>query len=103
MELLKEIEKSFPRIEKLFTNETLLEFLETEYGDLGKYNFGLGTLIRLKLLRPDRVLYKVFVQNDYTDKEKMSMKMIIEFHGCVAAGYFVPKILSPASPRPGTI
>jgi hypothetical protein len=80
-----------------------LEFSQTQPEDLEKYNVGLGIMVRLKLLRPERVLYKVFVQNGFAVKEDMSMKILKEFHGCVTVGYFVPNILSPASPKPGTM
>jgi len=80
MELKKEIEKSFPKIEKLFIKEKILEFSRTLPDDLEKYNFGLGTMIRLKLLRPESVLYRKFVQNGFTDKNKMTMEIIKEFY-----------------------
>ena len=59
-ELSREIEKHFPKIEKLFIAKTLCEFLSTGKIDLYDYNFGLGTIIRLKMLSSKSVLYKQF-------------------------------------------
>ena len=80
IDLYIEIEKNFPRIKKFFTEKTLLEFSHTPPGCLEKYNFGLGTMIRLKLLKPKSVLYKKFIQNGFTDKEKMTMEIIKAFY-----------------------
>ncbi len=46
--LKKAIEKSFPNIEKLFSEAMLSEFISTSVDDLEKFNFGLGTMIRLR-------------------------------------------------------
>ena len=43
MKLYEEIEKNFPRLEKLFTNEELYEFVNATFSDLNLYHFGLGT------------------------------------------------------------
>ncbi len=80
MEIYKEIEKSFPKIEKLLTEERLLEFLQTPSVHLGKYNFGLGTIIRLKLLRPKGTLFQAFVQNGFTDRDEMTIEILKGFH-----------------------
>jgi len=80
MKLNKDIEKSFPRIEKLLTKTMLLEFANTPKDDLEKYNFGLGTMIRLKILRPKSTLYENFTKHGFTDKNEMAMEMIKKFH-----------------------
>ena len=41
-DLFKEIEKSFTKIEKLFTESALSEFSNTSPYDLEKYNMTLG-------------------------------------------------------------
>ena len=80
MELSKEIEKSFPKIRKLFTEEKLFEFSQTTVAGLEKYNWGLGTMIRLKLLKSKSSLYQVFLQSGFTDRDEMTMEIIREFH-----------------------
>ena len=80
MELYKEIEKNLPRIEKFLTEEDLLAFAGAQPDDLEKYNWGLGTMIRLKLLRPTRILYKKFVQEGFTNRDEMTMEIIREFY-----------------------
>ena len=80
MALQKEIEKNFPKIEKFFSPETLLKFAHTRPEDLGIYHFGLGTMIRVKLLRPKGALYKKFTAEGFADRDEMSMKIISEFY-----------------------
>jgi len=80
MELYKEIEKNFPRIEKFFPQGAMLEFINTAPYKLKKYNWGLGTMIRLKLLRPKSALYKSFSQEGFTDRDEMTMEIIRNFH-----------------------
>lgn len=46
MELYEEIERSFPKIEKLFTEQELSSFKNTCKEELCLYHFGLGTWIR---------------------------------------------------------
>ena len=80
MNLSKAIEKSFPKIEKLFSQEWLSEFCQTPYVNLEKYNFDPGTMIRLKLLRHRSYLRKAFIQSGYVDTDEMAMKVIRQFH-----------------------
>lgn len=80
MELYKEIEKNLPQIEKFFSQETMLEFINTAPDELEKYNWGLGTMIRLKILRPKSALYKSFSQEGFTDRDEMAMEIIRKFH-----------------------
>ena len=80
MDLFLEIEKNFPKIEKFFTEKLLSEFIETAPEDLEKFNVGLGTMIRLRLLRPKSALYKKFIQHSYTDTNAMTMVIIREFY-----------------------
>lgn len=78
MELHKYLKKLFPYIEKLFTDKMLSEFICAN--NLEQYNFGPGTIIRLKLLRPKSTLYKKFVEYGFNDKDKMSMEILKEFY-----------------------
>lgn len=80
MDLSKEIEKSLPKIEKLFTEKTLSEFLQTPSDDLEKYNVGFGTMIRLRLLGPKSALYQKFLQRGFADRDDIAMEMIKAFH-----------------------
>lgn len=50
MELYKEIESSFSMIEKLFSKENLLRFINTPISELCLYHFTLGAWIRNNLL-----------------------------------------------------
>lgn len=74
------IQKAFPAMEKFFTEKSLLKFLNAPASHLEKYNFGLGTMMRLKLLRPKHVLYRKFVQKGLADKDEMTLIVIKEFH-----------------------
>ena len=79
-DIYQELEKNYIKIEKYFTEETLLEFLYTPKTALHKYNIGLGTTIRLKLLSPKSVLYKKFIKAGITDREEMSLIILANFH-----------------------
>ena len=80
MKLLKEIERIFPKVEKILTEERLAEFLRTPYADLDKYDFGLGTMIKLKLLKPKNKIYLTFVENGIADRDIMAKIIIRDFH-----------------------
>ena len=87
MELYREIVKSFPKIEKLFTKEYLLSFAHTHPNYLKEYQWGLGTMIRLKLLGPQKPLYKKFIEEGFVSRDEMSMKIILEFYKHIRAKY----------------
>ena len=80
MNFYKEIAKNFPGVEKFFTEESLAEFSRALPGQLERYNVGVGTLIRLKLLPAKSALYKASVRNGFADRDKMSMEVLKEFH-----------------------
>ena len=80
MELYKELDKNFPKVEKFLSPESLLTFAHTQPYDLEKYNWGLGTMIRLKLLRPKGGLYKKFTQMGFADRDEMTMEVILAFY-----------------------
>ena len=79
MDLYEEIEKSFPKIEKLFTESSLREFAQTPYSLLGKYQAGLGTVIRLRLLRRNSILYKAFLSEGVLNSYDMTLVLFHEF------------------------
>ncbi len=81
MSLYEEIEKSFPKIKGFITRETLREFSEASPDKLEGYNFGLGTMIRLKLLHPRKTLYGRLLREGYVNQDEMAMRIISEFHG----------------------
>lgn len=76
----KHMKKNIPKIEKYFTEEKLMEFSHTPPEDLEKYNVGLGTMIRLKLLKPKSDLVKKLSRYGFDDKDRISMEIIKEFH-----------------------
>jgi len=81
MKLYKEIENSFPMIEKLFTKEDLSEFKNAPLYDLYRYHFGLGAWIRNNLLCPRKnLLYSLFLENGIEHQDEMSSFIIKLFH-----------------------
>jgi len=80
MNIYKELEKNFPKIEKFFTEQQLLEFYQTAPNDLEKFNVGPGTLIRVHLLQPRNVLYKAYIQNGTKDRAAMVSHALLRFY-----------------------
>ena len=81
MKLYREIEKSFPKIRKLFTADGLEDFRNAALSDLSDYHFGLGTQIRNSLLYPKKsVLRRLFVENGVDEPDEMSAFIIRLFH-----------------------
>lgn len=70
----KDVKNNVPKIEKYFAEAKLMEFLHTPPEDLEKYNAGLRTMIRLKLLTPKSTLLKNFLNMVLTIKIKYSWK-----------------------------
>lgn len=81
MNLYEEIERSFPLIEKQFTEEDLLKFKKQPVSNLCNYHFGLGTWIRENLLNPDNTnLYNLFLELGVKGTDDMSDYIIKKFH-----------------------
>ena len=81
MKLYREIEKSFPVIQKLFSENNLAEFKNAPVGDLCLYHFGLGSWVRDNLLCADEnLLYDLFLQNGVEHHDDMSSLIINLFH-----------------------
>ena len=81
MKLYKEIEKTFPELEKLFTPEELAKFKNTPAGDIYLYHFGVGLTIRNSdILSQESLLHCLFTNNRITQKDDMSSLMIKLFH-----------------------
>ena len=93
MKLYKEIEKNFPRMEKFVTEEVLCTFAYAQPDHLKAYHWGLGTMIRLKLLRPKGVLYRKFIQEGFTDRDEMTMEIMKEFYKYMQQK--IPRIINP--------
>lgn len=80
MILLNEIEKSFPRLEKLFDSNTIKEFISCERSDLCIYYFGLGTWIRNNILLQGSKLHLALAQSGITHEDDMSYVIIENFY-----------------------
>ena len=86
MKIYKEIENSFPMIEKLFSEKELMGFKNTPIADLCLYHFGLGNWIRNNLLySKESLLYDLFLENGIEQPDDMSASIIKLFH------YFISK------------
>ena len=80
MNLYREIEKTFPAIEKAMLKEELLRFKDASLGDLPLYHFGLGTWVRNTYLRKESRLCSLFYQNNINHQDEMSNLIILLFH-----------------------
>ena len=80
MQLFREIEKSFPQMEKFFTAAAKKEFTACKLEDLCDYHFGFGTWIRNHLLRNGSALLEYFTQVGINDRDEMSAIMIFLFY-----------------------
>lgn len=81
MDLFKEIEKIYIKIEEFLGEESLNIFISSNHADLWCYHFGLGTWIRNHLLQDNDCLYFLFIENGITSKDDMSSLIIRLFHG----------------------
>ena len=80
MELLSEIKKSFPTIEKLFDESSWNKFMDTDYSNLSGYHFGLGTWIRNHILAENSNLLHLFLCVGINQKDDMSALIIQLFY-----------------------
>lgn len=84
MELYKEIQKSFSKIEKLFETEkdnfSIRHFICLPQSKLEMYNIRLGKWIRQNLLFEDNNLIKKFWEENIYAPHEMSLIIIKEFH-----------------------
>ena len=81
MKLYREIENSFPMIEKLFSQETLLEFKNATIFELRLYNVRLSVWIENNIAYFRKsLLYNLFVESGVKNTEEMSLFMILLFH-----------------------
>ena len=78
--LISEIEKSFSRLEKLFSAEELSEFLRCPYEELALYHFGLGFWVRNNLLLPKSALFSLFQLHNVSSADEMSALIIRLFY-----------------------
>ena len=81
MKLYDEIEKIFPRMEKLLSEKDLTAFRNTSIPNLCAYHFDMGMWIRNNLLYPrESALRKLFIDNGIDDPDEMSSIIIRLFH-----------------------
>ena len=80
MELLTEIENSFPVLEELFDENDSEELIDCGYSGLAIYHFGLGTWIRNHLLKESDRLYLLFVAGGISHKDDMSTLIVELFY-----------------------
>ncbi len=80
MELFQELKKSFTKIQRLFTPESLEEFLHIPYNELNCCHFGLGLWIRNYLLAEKSKLWCCFMDGGVYDLDDMSDFVIKAFY-----------------------
>ena len=86
MDLYKEIENSFPLIEKLLSQDELFEFKNVPVSELYLYHLGLGIKIRNDFLyKKENPLYDLFLENGIAHTDEMSSLIIRLFH-CYIGG-----------------
>lgn len=76
MNLCRQLEKSFSKMERFFTKQELREFMAWDRQDLCRYHFGLGTWVRNYLLRDGKKLTVVFMRAGIGQKDEMSELLI---------------------------
>ena len=72
--LVRELEKSYTKIESWLTPETLQRCKEKYM--LDPPDFGLGAMIKLRLLRPRSILYKLFVREGCFLRDEMTQTIL---------------------------
>lgn len=80
MELFQELKKSFTKIQRSFTPESLEEFLHTPYDELSRCHFGIGIWIRNCLLTEKSKLWCCFMDGGVYDLDDMSDFVIKAFY-----------------------
>ena len=75
MILIQEIEKTFPNIERFFTDQELYAFQHCSYHELELYDIGLGSLVETQLLQADKELMGTFAA--YQIDQLQDMKRMI--------------------------
>lgn len=79
MELFREIEISFSKMEQFFTTGSKKEFTTCKLKNLCDYHFGFRTWIRNHLLQDGSTLLECFMQAGINDRDEMSAMMIFLF------------------------
>ena len=81
MRIYKEIEKSFPRLEKLFSEQQLSEFKDMRLSDLNSRNSDIGAWIRDNLLTENNgALRNHFIKNGMKQEDSMVGVIMNLFH-----------------------
>lgn len=76
MDSRKEILKSFAEIEQYLAPHVLRSFLNTDFAELSRYHFGLGTWVRNSLLSDDGALLRWFAQCRVFSKDEASALLL---------------------------
>jgi len=80
MDLINEMRKIFPEIEKLFSDEDMDEFLSCDIYDLSDYHFGVGAYIRNHMLIEGKEIYSAFKSYGIVQKDDASGMILEEFY-----------------------
>lgn len=69
----------FTRMDHLLPADKTEEFLATPAAELWRFNFGFGTMVRLKLLAPGKRLHTLFEEQGCSDRDIMTMILLEEY------------------------
>lgn len=86
----------YSRIREMFSESALKEFCEAPPEKVKGFDVGVGTMIRLKLLRPNHTLYKRFIRVGITDTKEMTGIALDCFYR-----YMVGEEATPDAQHPG--
>ena len=91
VKIYKEIEKSFPKLEKLFTDVQMAEFKSLRLSDLNNYRSDMSAWIIENLLDKRRAvdggaLRRCFVENGIKREDSMASVIINLYHFHVSNG-----------------
>ena len=84
MNLTEKINKIFPVLELILSQEKLSDLKNTDKKNLDLYHFGLGLWIRNNLLSENGALYQSFIDNNIIHKDDMSSIIITSFYEYLA-------------------
>lgn len=76
----REMYRKFPYIERSFVSTYIQEFKHADPENVRDYNTGMGTIIRVRFLTPQNLLFRYFKDEGVAKLEDMSLQIIEEFH-----------------------
>lgn len=80
MELHSCIQKTFPILEKSFSQKDINDFAKAHYVYLTAYHFKMGTWIRNNLLGKETLLFQTFLRADIKQLDEMSQHIVTLFY-----------------------